>query len=268
MLPRVWAGLLPALLLNCSVKEPVREGAIFGGKGALVKELPLPVVAAAGPTTGCAATPASDLARVDDFEDADLRVFKGYHRDGYWYTAGDHTVGSKLAPEGPFSPTRLPVGDSTKENSYAAHFQAAGQTEWGALLGTTLHWLDQGVRCPIDLSAFQGVQFRAKGPGAFRFRVTVPGTTPPDYGGDCAQNCYDAPGKVVRLSDHWEAFVVTWDTLQQGGWGTEVRFDPGRVLGFEFLVDVSAMPADFWVDDLNLIPKTAPMALASEVQAQ
>lgn len=260
------SSLLVVLCSACAVKEPSHETAVFGGQGALVKELPLPSSSAAGPAAslpatgpcGAGVTP-SDVAVLDDFEDGDGKPFKGYQREAFWYTSTDHSAGSTLAPEGNFMPARLPARESSKDNLFAAHVTAAGQTEWGALFATTLHWLNEGVRCPLNVSLFQGVKFRAKGPGSVAFRMDVPGTMPPEYGGECSKSCYDAPSKVITLSDHWDEYKVTWDQLQQGGWGTEVRFDPARVLGLGFTINLRALPADFWVDDLALIPKaTAP----------
>jgi hypothetical protein len=256
----ICTGLCAAWLLACSA-EPKQRDAVFGGTGALVKELPLAPAPASSGTGPCAqGVPPSDVALVDDFEDGDNKPFKGYHREAWWFTVSDHTEGSKLSPDGKFAPARLAAAESNPpDNLFAAHVEASGQTEWGALFATTLRWSDAGVRCPLNVSAFRGVKFRAKGPGSVRFKVDVPGTTPTDYGGECAKGCYDAPGKVITLSDHWDEYVVPWDRLQQGGWGTEVRFDPARVLGVGFAIDVKALPADFWIDDIALIPKaTAP----------
>ena len=164
----------------------------------------------------------------------------------------------------------MPRAEGSQSNTYAAHFVAKGQQEWGALFGTTLYWDNAGVHCPLNLSLFQGLRFRAKGPGTVQVRVPMPETVPPEFGGICSKGCYDPPGTRLTLSDHWADFVVTWDRLQQAGWGTEVRFDPARVLGIDFFVDVHALPADLWVDDVALIPKAAPaaQALASEAHSQ
>jgi len=249
-------ALFSALFAACGSRPEAGQPAVFGGKGAQVLETPLPGASAAVGSGPCAqAAPPSDVALVDDFEDDDAKPFKGYEREGWWFMASDRTPGSKLSPESKFSPERLPSAEANKENLFAAHVSASGQTEWGALFGTSLRWVKEGVRCPLNLSAFQGVKFRAKGPGTIHFKVDVPGTTPPDYGGECSKGCYDSPGKIIVLNDHWDDYVVPWDRLQQGGWGTEVRFDPARILGFGFAMDVKTLPADFWLDDLTLVPK-------------
>jgi hypothetical protein len=245
------------IVLCCSTTQPLAGGsAVFGGKGAMVKELPLPASGkpeAGGPCAG--GTPPSDTVLIDDFEDGDAKPFKGYQREAWWFTVSDKTPGSVLSPDGTFKPAALPPPEASRDNAFAAHLTASGQTEWGMTFSTTLRWSNEGVRCPLNLSAFQGVKFRAKGPGTVQLKVEVPGTTPKDYGGECSKGCYDAPGKVIRLSDHWEEYQARWEQLQQGGWGAEVRFDPARVLGLAFAVGVAALPADFWIDDVALLPK-------------
>jgi hypothetical protein len=51
---------------------------------------------------------------------------------------------------------------------------------------------------------------------------------------------------------------MRWEKLQQGGWGTEARFTPERILNLGINVDVKALPIDMWLDDVELIPKNAP----------
>ncbi|HEY2409316.1 MAG TPA: hypothetical protein VGI10_25095 [Polyangiaceae bacterium] len=254
------------LLMACSRPEPVNRGSVFAGQGATVatpKEVPLTADAPALSGPCAAGTPASDVALVDDFEDNDAKPFKAFQREGWWFTAADPTEGGKLSPaNGQFMPARLPASEASKTNLFAMHVQASGQTDWGITAGTTLRWVNEGVRCPLNVSAFQGIKFRAKGPGTLQFKVDVPGTMPPDGGGVCSKGCYDSPGKLIMLSDHWDDYLVTWDRLQQGGWGTEVRFDPARVLGIEFSVGVKLLPADFWLDDIEFVPKSPPVAAA------
>ena len=256
---RTGTALLASLLalFGCGAgQQPSGGSAVFGGKGAQVKELPLPAGSLSPRSGPCAeATPPSETALVDDFEDGDAKPFKGYQREAWWFTVSDDTPGSRLSPDSKFTPASLPASEASKDNAFAAHITASGQTEWGMLFATTLRASNAGVRCPLNVSAFRGVKFRAKGTGTIQFKVDVPGTTPTDYGGECSKGCYDAPGKVIRLGERWEDHVVLWEQLQQGGWGTEVRFDPARVLGLGFSVGIAALPADFWIDDVALLPK-------------
>ncbi len=241
-------------LLACSRAEPAPAGpAIFGGQGAKIaepSEKPLPQETGPAESGPCAAgSPKSDFALLDDFEDGDHKIFKAFEREGWWFGASDDTEGSTLYPTGDLKADLLP--DATKENRFAAHFKARGQTSWGAVWGTTLRWTNRGIRCALNASAFTGIKFRAKGPATVRVNFGIPETLPADGGGKCTQGCYDNPGKVFFLSDRWEEYSVRWDRLQQGGWGTEARFDPSRLLSLNFAVDPKALPVEFWLDDVE-----------------
>jgi hypothetical protein len=236
------------------------DKAVFGGEGARVVEKPLPAGSADSSALGpCGqAAPASDAALIDDFEDGNNRIFKAFERDGFWFGAGDKTDGSRLSPESSFAPELLPEAESNKDNRFAAHLSAAGQSNWGVVWGTALHWTKGGIKCPVNLSGFAGVRFRAKGPGQIRVSLAVPEVTPKEYGGSCTDKCYDGHGKLMLLSGAWETYELRWEKLAQSGWGTEARFTPQRLLNLSFNVDVKALPIDFWLDDVELIAKAAP----------
>jgi hypothetical protein len=53
----------------------------------------------------------------------------------------------------------------------------------------------------------------------------------------------------------WDDYFVRWDRLHQNSFGTAAHFDPTRLLGVTFGVSAS-LPADFWIDDLELVPPT------------
>jgi hypothetical protein len=197
----------------------------------------------------------SEDARLEDFEDGDSRLFGGFEREGYWYTATDKTPGSKVfPPEGKFQPTKLPEGEATLENQLAAHFTAEGEKDWGVTWGTTLRHVGSDAKCALNAGNFGGLRFRARGKGTVTLRFGQPETVASEYGGRCAERCWDLHGTVLHLSEEWLTREVRWDQLQQGGWGKSVRFDPKRVLGIEFMASPTNMPADFWIDDLAWIP--------------
>jgi hypothetical protein len=232
---------------------------VFGGQGASVsagKETPLPAETAPPKPSGpCAApSPPGDVALIDDFEDGDAKPFKAFQREGWWFGANDATEGGKMSPpSGQFAPVRLPQGQASKLNAFAAHFTAEGYRKWGAVWGTSLNWAKDGIRCPFNASAFAGVKFRAKGPGLIKIQFGMPETVPVEYGGACKSNCYDSHGSAVLLGDKWDDYVVPWEVLQQGGWGAEARFDPARILGVNFSVLVKDLPSDFWLDDVKFL---------------
>jgi hypothetical protein len=271
----VCLGVLVAACSSRSAAPPSAPPPIFGGEGALVgapKEQPLPAdsasaKAAAGP---CAApSPPSDAALVDDFEDGDPQAFKAFQREGWWFAATDATEGAKLLPErGMFRPERLPAGEGNRDNLFAAHLKAEGQKDWGAAWGVSLRYENKGVRCPINLSAYAGLRFRAKGPGTLRIAFGMPETQPPEGGGTCNSGCYDFHSKVVYLSSKWDDYLVRWDRLEQGGWGAQVRFDPARITGLQLSVRPPDLPVDFWIDDLAFVGAGEAETLTAALRSQ
>ena len=269
-----WGAL--ACLIACTTTGTDRSIApspIFGGQGATVaKETPLPEASSGDkPRTGpCAApSPPSDVALLDDFEDGDPHLFKGFERDGWWWVATDATEGAKVFPEpGKFAPDRLPAAEATKDNLFSAHFKASGQTGWGATWGVGLQWERKGIRCPLNASAFTGLYFRAKGPGTVRVNLQMPETQAATSGGTCTSGCYDFHSKVFFLSDRWADYFVPWTRLQQGGWGVQARFDPARLVGLSFSVKTKDLPVDFWVDDVAFVTAHEAEALALAEHAQ
>ncbi|HEX6271937.1 MAG TPA: hypothetical protein VFZ53_02810 [Polyangiaceae bacterium] len=244
----------------CSTHENGRNPPVFGGEGAVVaKEQPLEPAAAepppyTGPCKGLA--PASDTALFDDFEDGDNKPFKGFEREGWWWTATDTTPDATVLPaKGTFAAERLPAAEATNDNLFAAHFAASGQKEWGAVWGSTLAWTNGGIKCPFNASAFAGVALRAKGKGPIRLTFGLPETIGADGGGQCKERCYDSHGKVLFLTAEWQTFSVPWDKLQQEGWGAQARFDPGRLIQIGFKAAVQDLPVDLWVDDIRFVPK-------------
>ncbi len=260
--------VLAVTTLGACVQHGADGAGVFGGKGAQVNSLdekPLPAGAGEPNTLGpCAKNgPPSDAQLIDDFEDGNDRIFKGFERDGFWFAASDKTEGSTVTPTAPFAAELLPAAESSKDNRYAAHLTAAGEKNWGVVWGAALNWTRAGIKCPLNVAGFAGVRFRAKGPGKIRLSMAVPEVTPKDGGGTCVDRCYDAHGKVFLLSEAWDSYEMRWEKMQQGGWGTEARFTPERVVNIAVNVDVKSLPIDLWLDDVELIQKTAANAPAS-----
>jgi hypothetical protein len=255
----LFAGVSVTLVLACSRHDEWKP-TVFGGQGAVVKEQPLPPAPApsasgyTGPCNGPA--PPSDTALFDDFEDGDHKAFKGFEREGWWWAATDTTPGAKISPpKDQFKPERLPEAEATKENLFAVHLSAEGQKEWGAVWGATVEWSNGGIKCPYNASLFGGVSVRAKGKGPVRVQLGMPETVGGDGGGQCKERCYDSYGKVLFLTDQWQEFSIPWESLQQEGWGTQVRFDPARLIQLSLQVKVHDLPVDFWVDDIKFLAK-------------
>jgi hypothetical protein len=253
-------GLGAALALACEKRDGTQNPPVFGGEGAVVtKEQPLPAeTTTRAPYTGACKglAPVSDTALLDDFEDGDNKPFKGFEREGWWWSAADTTEDAKLLPEkGTFAAERLPATEATNDNLFAAHFMAEGQKEWGAVWGSTLAWTNGGIKCPYNASGFGGIALRARGKGPVRVTFGLPETVGADGGGQCKERCYDDYGKILFLTPEWQEFSIPWDKLQQEGWGVQARFDPARLIQIGFKVAVKDLPVDFWIDDVRFLPK-------------
>ncbi len=256
-----------ALAFGCEPKSGTGPAPVFGGEGARVQGAqPLPSgvdeSVLRGPCSPSA--PAGATALIDDFEDGDERPFKEFQREGYWFAASDSTVGEMSPKPNAFTTELLPPEESSPQNRMAAHFRASGFTDWGVVWGTTLRWVDEGVKCPFNGSSFAGIKFRAKGTGRVRVNFGIPETIPKEYDGTCKERCYDTHSRVVILTPQWETYEVPWAQLQQWGWGTQASFDPTRLLNLQFAVDGKQLPVDVWIDDLSFIegPSTTKAATA------
>ncbi len=75
-------------------------------------------------------------------------------------------------------------------------------------------------------------------------------------------------GKVVYLTNRWDDYLVRWDRLEQQGWGSEAKFDPARVTGFQLAARVQDLPADFWIDDVSFVTQAEVVALEGELRSQ
>lgn len=246
-----------AILLSSCV--PQGEGpSVFGGVGAQVGQQEMALPKDEGPKHYGACSgpaPASDVSLLDDFEDGDNKPFRAFEREAWWFTVTDKTAGSTIWPEGEFKAEALPPASAAPENRFAAHIKAQGQTSWGMMLSTSLRWSQKGIKCPFNASLFSGLKFRAKGPGKIEVAFPLPETVKAEAGGICTEGCYDTHRQAFFLTDQWQEYKVRWDRVQQGGWGAEVRFDPARLIGVNFLVGVKDLPADFWIDDIELTPR-------------
>jgi hypothetical protein len=121
--------------------------------------------------------------------------------------------------------------------------------------------LFKNLRC-TDVSAFTGISFWAKGRGGdhVRFLAVIPATQPTTEGGDCddaSEVCWDHPGKLLVLSDHWQQYRVAWKDLEQYGWGTPATF--GDVLSALLWINDGPVAAfEFSIDQVQLYTDDAP----------
>jgi len=262
----VWAV---AGVVACEPKQAATPGPVFGGEAHAADARPLPSNMNESILNGpCSpAAPAGETLLIDDFEDGDNRPFKEFQREGYWYSASDTTPGEMSPKPNTFAAEPLPDAESTPQNRLAAHLVASGYSDWGVVWGTSLRWVDAGVKCPFNGSKFAGVKFRAKGTGRVRVNFGIPETIPKEYDGVSVERCYDTHSRVVLLTPEWETYEVPWAELQQWGWGTQARFDATRILSLQFAVDGKNLPVDLWIDDITFLP-TSDAASSAALNVQ
>lgn len=75
---------------------------------------------------------------------------------------------------------------------------------------------------PVDLSAYAGIRFWARGNGSFRFRALEPAITDAD----------DYAASLIHASANWTPITIWFRDLRQEGWGVSQDFTPATLTGF------------------------------------
>lgn len=186
-------------------------------------------------------------AYIDNFE-TDTR-FTG------WYAFSDTTPPNMPAPE------RVMMG--AVSTGYAGHVHATGIKSskamgYGAGFGFGL--VDPAKGNCVDLSAFDGISFWAKGTAGadntLKFQVVAPATQPADSMpvGDCpssASACaFKHPAKTITLTADWSQVVIRFSELAPAAAYT------GKVLGFNMITD--GPDYDVEIDEVTFFSGTAP----------
>lgn len=174
---------------------------------------------------------------IDDFEDGDARAL--HPEFGAWAAAGD--TATTLAPV-PFTPTAGGVHAS----AHAARLE-----------GDVAEWAQLRVAArggaPVDLSAYAGIAFYARGPGVTR--VVLPGSAL------AAAENWDAHGMDLSLGGEWRYFTVLFADRRfaQQGWGDPAPFDPAAIDQLHFEHGPGSWQLE--VDDVTLLrdPNAGPV---------
>jgi hypothetical protein len=230
-----------------------------------VKGLALGLVALfAATTSGCLTTPASATGatadarslsipscpdgsgKVEDAEDGDSRIHRVDGRGGYWFTFVDQE-GSTVKPTSPFT-----MAEGGPEGSQAAARVSGTIAGSGSSLYAGMGFKLLEGPGTYDASRFQGIRFKAKGPGKVRFEIPDGNTAP--EGGVCSA-CYNDFGVALAFTDRWETYTVSFDDLaQQPGWGDrQPEIDKSRLSAIEWQFGSAGRDFDIWVDDIELV---------------
>lgn len=208
----------------------------------------------AGNGAGGAVAPPSGVDLLDDMEDGNFYLSPKPPRYGYWYLAGDTTVGAKL----PKIEELVDVVSPARAGSTSAvHFTATGFKGWGSSVG--LSFTDAASkRGAYDGGNAVGVSFWVKGSvsGNAKLRVLFPlvGTDPTGKacGGTDQGQCLDHFATQLTVTAEWQQVQILFASLHQAGWGAPLTaFEPAQMLGIEWSSGVADL--DVWLDDLALL---------------
>lgn len=177
---------------------------------------------------------------IDDFEGGGGFIASLEDRAGQWFYYNDGSGGHQTV-------------DVIEDESRVLHVKSSDWTIWGSGFGTTLSPASMPARlCPYDVSAYEGLSFRAKGRGRVRLRLPMPDNTPAAEGGECTkpgQECYDWPGAWIHLENDWRTQRLPFCVLQPEGWaGPAPELDLTQLGGIHFQLEGNA---ELWLDDLQ-----------------
>lgn len=199
----------------------------------------------------------SDSGRVliDDFEDGDDQSLFALNGRGGWATVND---GSGQQFPAPCTLPSLIEHDARPGSRRGLRTYGSGFLDFAGGYSLVGLFLRGAEACdqPVDASAFDGVEFWARGRGVVRFFVATVATNPTTDAGTCSEGCYDAHGDSVALADDWVRVRMPFAKLVQEGWGAPADFDASQILALQWSAKqrvgdfAPASCFDFWIDDV------------------
>jgi hypothetical protein len=186
---------------------------------------------------------------------------------GRWDLSRDMSTGT-LMPAG--NPTLKPAMGGANGSMSAMHVTGANLTGWGAALSALM-----AGGCPFDASGYGGISFWAKGTstvaeGTNKLLVLVGN---PEYlpkpAGFCDGSavpadpaCYSRHRVTIDLTADWKQYIIAWsDLMPPSYYTTGPAFGANRVTDIVFNASgpfpamTPAASFDFWVDEINFVPK-------------
>jgi len=218
--------MLAALSLACGGE---------GGRERTAEALSPASMTSSGPAEGSGVIDENGELVLDELSDSDARFAAG-NVSGEWFTYSDGT--SAIVPA---DHTGLATLDGE------AHVSGAGFSDWGAGLSAYFK--------SVDLTAFDGVQLRARGTGSIVIELAIPATSPPGEGGTCLGNgCFGHFATSIQLAEAYQDFAIPFASLAQPGWAQRAELALDGVISLNLVAKVAGGPAslDLWVDRLAL----------------
>jgi hypothetical protein len=186
---------------------------------------------------------------IDDFEDGDNKLLFTGNRRGAWYATNDGT-GIQAPPPDPtgHNPFLLSAPGSPESPKHALRTVGWGFTEWGAYVSVNLN-APMSAPCPYDVSAYSGLQFRAKGSGQLRVTLGTRATTQVADGGECSGDQCSDFGADVALTNDWTELSLAFADLTQPSWAAPAVWTPSDTLRLSYWVEHGDF--DYWIDDVQ-----------------
>ena len=155
----VWIAFLAACApsVGPSAASDAPERTPFGGTRAGFGEAP-GVTAVSQSVGRCQSVPALDRDPVlADFEQDSVFLRPVPERHGTWFMSNDGS------PEGKQDPEQMSSARGGYHGSnYALRYKVEGFTEWGGVVGFVLRYTpEDGIKCPFNAAAFEGLSFMA-----------------------------------------------------------------------------------------------------------
>ena len=203
----------------------------------------------------CQGVPALDQdPLLADFEQDSIFLRPVPERSGVWYMANDGSPEGKQVPES-YAAERGGFNGS----NYSLHFKVEGYSDWGAALGFQIRYTpEDGIKCPFNAEAFEGLAFMARGSGRIRVNLGIPETVPGEQEGRCQRGCWDSHGSFVFLTEEWAPYAIPWSAFAQQGWGTASRLNLKELLTVNFAIGRADQPVELWLDDVRFIARKSP----------
>jgi hypothetical protein len=251
------AGVVGAVLSACSAASnqssasaPVEHKAFGGERAAFGESSGVQVVTeSVGRCQGV--PPLEEDPLLADFEQDSIFLRPVPQRYGVWYMANDGSPEGKQVPDS-YAAERSGYNGS----NYAIHFRVEGFSEWGAVLGFQVRYVpEEGIKCPFNAAAFDGLSFMARGSGRIRVNVGIPETTPSEQEGRCQRGCWDSHGSFVFLTEEWKLHRLPWSSFAQQGWGAASRLNVKELMAVNFSVLREDQPVELWVDDVQFMTR-------------
>jgi hypothetical protein len=138
----------------------------------------------------------------------------------------------------------LPSPEPSSNDARALHLAGRAESGWGANAGIEFE------SC-YDASAYDGIEFRARGPGAVFVALQTVSSVPVEAGGRCQDKCWFNGGRFLVLGDDFQTYQVRWPDVNSPNPDPPIETELLQIL---FSVQ-SGTDYDYWLDDVRFIAR-------------